>query len=345
MYYANGASSGSVPVDTNQYQPGNVVSVMSNGNLTNTAYHFGGWTNETGVSFTNGSTFVMGSANVNLYAVWTATVYVAGIDSGGNACYWTGTKQTKLNDCLQVYSIFVANGTVYTSGMDTNGYPCYWTGTNRTQLATYGYANSIYVTNGIVYTAGEDPSGNVCYWSNTTETQLTYSNKFKSATSIFVNNGIVYTSGIDDTNCACYWSNANEIPLQNGKIAGSANGIFVNNGIVYVAGNNVGGNAAYWTNGIENQFGFSGVPYEITEYNGTVYTTWRQNFICSNLIQSQINSTCSVYGIYLYNGTIYTTGLDSQNYPSYWTGTNKTVLNNGSVSVLTGYKYSIFVTY
>ena len=76
-YNANGATSGSVPVDSNKYLSGATVTVLGNsGSLAETGYTFAGWNtaaNGSGSSYAGGGTFAMGSAGVTLYAQWTAT--------------------------------------------------------------------------------------------------------------------------------------------------------------------------------------------------------------------------------------------------------------------------------
>ncbi len=74
-YDANGAGSGSVPVDANSYQVGATVTVLGNtGGLARTGYDYSGWnTNRdgTGARYSAGNTFVMGATNVILYVLWT----------------------------------------------------------------------------------------------------------------------------------------------------------------------------------------------------------------------------------------------------------------------------------
>lgn len=90
-YNANGAASGSVPVDPEAYASGATVTVLGNtGNLAITGYAFTGWNtkaNGSGISYLAskskakkpgatmpvGATFVMGPANVTLYAMWSPT--------------------------------------------------------------------------------------------------------------------------------------------------------------------------------------------------------------------------------------------------------------------------------
>ena len=73
-YNANGAESGTVPVDTTNYELGQTVTVFANtGNLFNSDYSFSGWNtaaNGSGTAYTQGQTFNMGSLNIVLYADW-----------------------------------------------------------------------------------------------------------------------------------------------------------------------------------------------------------------------------------------------------------------------------------
>ena len=73
-YDANGATSGTVPVDSNSYAAGATVTVLGNtGGLAKTGYSFAWWNTKadgTGTNYTAGGTFTMGSANVTLYAQW-----------------------------------------------------------------------------------------------------------------------------------------------------------------------------------------------------------------------------------------------------------------------------------
>ena len=73
-YNGNGHTGGSVPIDSGVYASGATVTVLGNtGNLIRTNYTFSGWNtqnNGNGTSYTAGQTFVMGSSNVTLYAIW-----------------------------------------------------------------------------------------------------------------------------------------------------------------------------------------------------------------------------------------------------------------------------------
>ncbi|WP_337983496.1 InlB B-repeat-containing protein [Lysinibacillus sp. C5.1] len=73
-YHANGATSGTVPQDSTQYEENKTVTVQGNsGNLVRTGYTFTGWNTQAdgkGISYAENATFQMGKADVTLYAQW-----------------------------------------------------------------------------------------------------------------------------------------------------------------------------------------------------------------------------------------------------------------------------------
>ena len=73
-YTGNGNTGGSVPVDSTRYLPGESVTVLGNtGDLIKTGYVFNGWNTEengSGVNREEGSSFVIGSSDITLYAKW-----------------------------------------------------------------------------------------------------------------------------------------------------------------------------------------------------------------------------------------------------------------------------------
>ena len=88
-YDANGATGGTPPVDTINYEQGNIVTVLGNtGNLVRTNFTFAGWNTAadgSGTNYAQGQTFTMGTANVTLYARWTANpTYTVTYDGNGS---------------------------------------------------------------------------------------------------------------------------------------------------------------------------------------------------------------------------------------------------------------------
>jgi len=75
-YDGNGSTGGTVPTDSSSYWTGNTVTVQSNGTMVRSHYSFTGWNtlaSGTGTSYLPAATFTMSSANVTLYAKWTAS--------------------------------------------------------------------------------------------------------------------------------------------------------------------------------------------------------------------------------------------------------------------------------
>jgi hypothetical protein len=75
-YNGNGATGGTVPVDNNSYYQGQSVGLLGNtGNLVRIGYNFVEWNTQAnggGTAYIPNQVFVMGSANVVLYAVWSS---------------------------------------------------------------------------------------------------------------------------------------------------------------------------------------------------------------------------------------------------------------------------------
>ena len=73
-YHANGATSGSVPIDNTSYKKNDVVIVKGNeGGLTRVGYVFTGWNTSSdgsGTLYQKGETFSIGESDVVLYARW-----------------------------------------------------------------------------------------------------------------------------------------------------------------------------------------------------------------------------------------------------------------------------------
>ncbi len=88
-YDGNGNSGGSVPTDGTAYYQNDTVTVLGNtGSLVKTGYTFAGWNTQAdglGTTYTEGQTFKMGAANVNLYAKWTIKQYTISFNSNGGS--------------------------------------------------------------------------------------------------------------------------------------------------------------------------------------------------------------------------------------------------------------------
>ena len=76
VYYANGAT-GDVPVDDNEYESGDNVTVLEPENLNVEGFHFYRWNTAADGSGTNyrvGDEIEVGTDNIRLYAIWKATI-------------------------------------------------------------------------------------------------------------------------------------------------------------------------------------------------------------------------------------------------------------------------------
>ncbi len=86
-YDANGATSGSAPIDSATYIEGDTITVLDNtGALSKPTYSFTGWNTAadgSGTAYTAGSTFTMGASDITLYAVWSQNVHSLYFDANG----------------------------------------------------------------------------------------------------------------------------------------------------------------------------------------------------------------------------------------------------------------------
>jgi uncharacterized repeat protein (TIGR02543 family) len=82
VYDRNGATSGTVPSDGNEYAVGATVTVLGNtGNLVKTGYTYTGWNTKadgTGTTYSQGQTLTMAGANMTLYAEWGSPLHQGG---------------------------------------------------------------------------------------------------------------------------------------------------------------------------------------------------------------------------------------------------------------------------
>ncbi|AFM13026.1 InlB B-repeat-containing protein [Turneriella parva] len=109
-YNGNGSTSGSLPVDSNNYVAGSSVTILANtGNLINNSIVFGGWNSAadgSGTDYLPGASLVMGSTNLVLYAKWTPNytiTYNGNGNTGGTAptdsfSYAAGANATVLSN-------------------------------------------------------------------------------------------------------------------------------------------------------------------------------------------------------------------------------------------------------
>jgi uncharacterized repeat protein (TIGR02543 family) len=92
-YNGNGFTGGAVPSDASAYQPNAHVTVAEKGSMVRSGYSFTGWNTRSdgqGIAYASGSTLVMGSVSVILYAQWLfvptySVTYNGNGNTGGSA--------------------------------------------------------------------------------------------------------------------------------------------------------------------------------------------------------------------------------------------------------------------
>ena len=87
-YDGNGHTGGSIPTDSTVYEENDTVTVLDKGDLVKTGYTFAGWNTAADGSGTDhavGSTFIMGAAEVTLFAQWTTNTYTVTFNSQGGS--------------------------------------------------------------------------------------------------------------------------------------------------------------------------------------------------------------------------------------------------------------------
>jgi len=86
-YDGNTSDGGSAPVDNNEYEESETVTVLGQSSLAKTGYHFIGWNTSadgTGDDYVADDTFEMPAEDVTLYAQWAINTYTITYDGNGN---------------------------------------------------------------------------------------------------------------------------------------------------------------------------------------------------------------------------------------------------------------------
>jgi len=113
-YLANGATGGSVPVDPARYAEGATVTVLGNtGGLVDAGHAFSGWNTAaagTGTHRAPGQTFTMGSADVALYAQWSAAGTLSVSYDGNGATSGTAPVDAASYDADQTVTVLGNTG-------------------------------------------------------------------------------------------------------------------------------------------------------------------------------------------------------------------------------------------
>jgi len=148
-YNGNGATSGAVPVDATNYQPGQAVTVRGNtGNLVRSGYSFTGWNTLAGglgTTYTPAQTFTMGSANISLYAMWAANPTHSVIYNGNGATSGAAPLDATNYQLGQTVTVLGNTGNLYNGGYAFSGWNTQADGLGTTYMPaqnfTMGAAN------------------------------------------------------------------------------------------------------------------------------------------------------------------------------------------------------------
>jgi len=113
FYDGNGADSGNVPVDSNDYLYDQDVTIKGNdGNLVKDLYSFTGWNTEqdgSGIGYSAGSILKMGITDITLYAQWTELPkYIVIYDGNGNT---DGSVPVDNNEYMETMEVTVMENT------------------------------------------------------------------------------------------------------------------------------------------------------------------------------------------------------------------------------------------
>jgi uncharacterized repeat protein (TIGR02543 family) len=172
-YDANGATSGTAPVDSDgPYVAGATVTVAANtGTLARTGYTFSGWNtaaNGSGTSYpaTGSATFTMPAANVVLYAEWTSTTHTVTYDANGatsgtvpvdaDSPYTTGTTVT----------VAANTGSLARDGFDFSGWNTAANGSGTAYAATGSVTFPMPAANVVLYAQWTAVSHTVSFDAN-----------------------------------------------------------------------------------------------------------------------------------------------------------------------------------
>ena len=167
-YGGNGNTSGNVPTDNTTYLPTQTVTVLGNtGGLVKAGgFTFVGWNtqaNGKGTSYSQGSTFTIGTTNVTLYAQWTTAVtYAVTYDGNGNT---SGSAPADSNNYVKGQTVVVLGNS---GNLSKSGYMfSAWNTQANGKGTSYSQGNTLTMgTTNVVLYAAWVPAYNVIYVAN-----------------------------------------------------------------------------------------------------------------------------------------------------------------------------------
>ncbi|MFH0974859.1 MAG: hypothetical protein V1874_03655 [Spirochaetota bacterium] len=370
IYIANDADSGDVPIDSTNYEEGQTATILGNNSLVKSGYGLVWWNSAadgTGTTYLKGKTFLIGTADITLYAIWKYDNYVAGSYNNGTynvACYWKNGEKIDLHNTSNssASSVLVSETDTYVTGSYYNGtynVACYWLNGVKTDLITQNnsHVTDMFVSGTDVYSSGYYVSGRniACYWKNSTRYDLINTTGDSSAGSIFVSGSNVYTNGFYQSGVLipCYWINSTiyYLPMV-GVGNASTSSISVSGTDVYVIGTHYNASsqlkACYWKNtdnpvdltitGSYNLLSVfvSGTDVYISGYNNN--GSYEQACYWKNGIRTLLDSDGNksyAFSIFVSGTDVYAAGyytLGFTNIACYWINGVRIDLHNGSSS-------------
>lgn len=212
-YNANSATSGTVPTTQQYASPsGTALTISSNtGNLQRTGYTFAGWntaSNGSLVDYAEGQTSVTLSADIILYAKWTANTNVVTYDAQGGTSVTSGSVTTgatltlpsapsRAGYAFRGWFVAATGGTALVSGYtptNTSAFTLYSQWNANTNTVTYNPQGGAAVTSGSVATGST-----LALPSAPSRSGYTFNGWFEAATG-----GTALVSGYTPTNTAAF---------------------------------------------------------------------------------------------------------------------------------------------
>lgn len=224
-YQANGADSGSVPVDPAAYQAGSTVTVLDNTNgLVKTGYSFTGWNTSAdgnGTVQSADSSFTMPASNVTLHAQWTINQYTVTFDKNdasatgtmgvqtinfGESAALTANAFSKTGYSFAGWATTVTGDIAYTNQqsfiMGASNVTLYAKWTINQYTVTFDSQGGSSVTNqtidhGATATAPADPTRDDFVFQGWF-TDTSYSSQWNFSTDTVTSNAILYAKWLDE---------------------------------------------------------------------------------------------------------------------------------------------------
>ena len=168
-YNSNSSDSGNVPTESSKQITQTATVKANTGSLVRAGYTFSGWntaSDGTGTNYLSGSLFTVGSANVILYAKWSANTYTVTYNTNGGTGNAQRSSSNVTSDTYTTDSspvVFPGVGTLTRSGYTFGGWNTSAAGTGTNYVATNAYTT---VSNVIFYAKWNPVTYTITYNGN-----------------------------------------------------------------------------------------------------------------------------------------------------------------------------------